>query len=367
MNKYYKYVIFGVSALMIALAIWYFQSIIAYILVSAVLSLIGAPVVNLLGKLHIGRFSLPKWVSAAITLALLWALFIAFFEIFVPVIAVEAQKISTIDSKTVMSAVEGPVTRIDAMVNQLFVHRGKAFSTMDLLSNKVQSVLDIGLFTDIFGSLATTLTNLFIAFFSITFITFFFLKDEGLFNQGVMLLVPTQYEQPARRVLSSTKDLLMRYFIGIGVQTLAMIIVTTIGLMLIGIDVQTSMVIALFMGIMNVIPYVGKLIGTMFGIIVGVASKLTMLPPDQLVPLAVWITGILLAVHLIDNILFQPLIFSNSVKAHPLEIFLVILIAGHLAGITGMLVAIPGYTVIRVFAKQFLNNFKVVKKLTEKI
>ncbi|HNV51901.1 MAG TPA: AI-2E family transporter, partial [Tenuifilaceae bacterium] len=57
----------------------------------------------------------------------------------------------------------------------------------------------------------------------------------------------------------------------------------------------------------------------------------------------------------------------NSVKAHPLEIFIVLLIAGSVAGILGMLLAIPCYTVIRVFAKEFFNNFRVVQKLTEKI
>jgi predicted PurR-regulated permease PerM len=236
-----------------------------------------------------------------------------------------------------------------------------------LFSQKIKSVLDIGLFTDIFGSLASAISNIFIALFSITFITFFFLKDEGLFNKGVILLVPTKHEQAIRNVLSSTKDLLMRYFVGIFAQMLGMIILTTIGLYLIKIDFQTCLVIALFVGIINVIPYIGKLIGTIFGIVIAIASKIQVLPSDQLVTLFILICVVFAIVHLIDNIFLQTLIFSNSVKAHPLEIFLVILIAGHLAGITGMLVAIPGYTVIRVFAKQFLNNFKFVKKLTEKI
>ena len=54
-------------------------------------------------------------------------------------------------------------------------------------------------------------------------------------------------------------------------------------------------------------------------------------------------------------------------KAHPLEIFIVILIAGSLAGIVGMLLAIPSYTVLRVFAKEFFSQFRLVQKLTEKI
>ncbi|MBA3971471.1 MAG: AI-2E family transporter [Bacteroidetes bacterium] len=71
-----------------------------------------------------------------------------------------------------------------------------------------------------------------------------------------------------------------------------------------------------------------------------------------------------LAIQLIDAIIFQPLVISNIVKAHPLEIFLVILIAGTLAGIGGMIVAVPVYTILRIIAKEFLNNFKIVQKLT---
>ncbi len=71
--------------------------------------------------------------------------------------------------------------------------------------------------------------------------------------------------------------------------------------------------------------------------------------------------------QLIDNLVFQPFIFGKSVYAHPIEILIVIMMAGSLAGITGMILAIPAYTVLRVFAKEFFNNFRVVQKLTEKI
>lgn len=367
MSKYYRYILAACITVLIGLALWYFQSIVAYILISAVLSLIGAPVVKFLCKLKIGKFYLPKGLCATLTLFIFWAGFFTFFWIFVPLIASEAQKLSQIDPQSVVHAVNEPLTKLDALINSVGMSNGETFSTVTLLSNKVQSILSIGLFTDIFGSLASTVGNIFIAFFSISFITFFFLKDEHLFGSGIMLLVPTQYEMPARRVLSSTKHLLMRYFVGIGGQITGIILLTTIGLTIVGVSFKTAMVIGLFAGIINVIPYIGPMIGSIFGLILGVASKIQILLPEQLLFLALYIALVFVIVHLIDNILFQPLILSSSVRAHPLEIFLVILIAGHLAGITGMLVAIPGYTVIRVFAKQFLNNFKVVKKLTENI
>jgi predicted PurR-regulated permease PerM len=76
---------------------------------------------------------------------------------------------------------------------------------------------------------------------------------------------------------------------------------------------------------------------------------------------------ILFAIKGFDDFVLQPTIYSERVKAHPLEVFLVILTAGHVAGITGMLLAIPSYTVIRVLAKEFFSEFALVQKLTQNI
>ena len=79
------------------------------------------------------------------------------------------------------------------------------------------------------------------------------------------------------------------------------------------------------------------------------------------------ILAIFVVTQLIDNYVFQPIIYSNSVKAHPLEIFLVILVAGQIGGVFGILIAIPSYTVLRVIASEFLPQFKFVRKLTKNI
>jgi predicted PurR-regulated permease PerM len=71
--------------------------------------------------------------------------------------------------------------------------------------------------------------------------------------------------------------------------------------------------------------------------------------------------------QLVDNIFSQPFIFSKQMKSHPLEIFLVIIIAGILFGILGMIVAIPTYTALKVILKEFLSDYKVVQKLTKNL
>lgn len=123
----------------------------------------------------------------------------------------------------------------------------------------------------------------------------------------------------------------------------------------------------LIAGIMNVIPYLGPVLGTTIGLVLGIAGNLDLNFYDELVPLTIYMVLVFITVQLIDNTLFQPLIYSSSVNAHPLEIFLVIMIAASLAGIAGMILAIPTYTILRVFAKEFFSEFKIVKKLTRNI
>ena len=218
-----------------------------------------------------------------------------------------------------------------------------------------------------FSSFAGILGNLFIAFFAISFITFFFLRDEKLFAESVLTLVPDKHVESFRHAMNSTRSLLMRYFLGILGQITGIFTLVTCGLTIIGVGFSHSLLIGLIAALLNVIPYLGPLMGSAIGILLGIATHIDLEFYTQLLPLIGKMIGVFVIVQLIDNFIFQPFIFSSSVKAHPLEIFIVILMAGSLAGIPGMILAIPSYVVIRVFAKEFFNKFKVVKKLTKNI
>ena len=118
-------------------------------------------------------------------------------------------------------------------------------------------------------------------------------------------------------------------------------------------------------GFLNIIPYLGPLIGAAIGIVIGVTTNLTPDNIDMMGWMALWIAIAFSIPKFIDDFILQPVIYSSSVRAHPIEIFLVILMAGSLAGITGMILAIPAYTVLRVVAKQFFGKFKIVSTLTK--
>jgi len=141
----------------------------------------------------------------------------------------------------------------------------------------------------------------------------------------------------------------------------------TLGMTIVGVGFKRGLVIGLIAAILNIIPYIGPWIGALIGVMLGVATHLYLDFSTQLLPLIGYITLVFAITQLTDNLVFQPVIFGTSVYAHPIEIFIVIITAGSLAGIVGMILAIPTYTVIRVFAKEFFNNFRVVQKLTEKI
>lgn len=366
MNKLARYILIVAVSSIIIFLLWYFKSIVAYVLISAVLSIIGKPLVNLLMKIRLGKFQLPKWLCAGLTLAVIWMLVVVFFKTFVPLAVDEANKLANINVKSLMDELS-PILKSAEKSLSNYLPEAKDLNLEQSLTSQLKSAVSISSISNIFSRFTEFIGSLFIAVFSISFITFFFLKDESLFFEGVLLLFPTKYEQNVSRALDAITQLLMRYFIGIVTESILITILLTLGLWMIGIPMSQGVVIGLIAGVLNVVPYIGPLVGTFVGIFITVTTNIDTMTMAHIVHLIIYISIVFGVVHLIDNIVFQPLIYSNSVNAHPLEIFIVILIAGSIAGILGMLFAIPTYTVLRVFAKEFFNNFRVVQKLTENI
>ncbi len=347
--------------------VWFFRNIVVYILVSGVLSIMGRPLVDLLCRLRIKKWSFPRSLSALITLAIIWGFIILFFAIFIPLVTRQIDYFSTIDSEKIVQIVSGPINKIENLFRAFNKDIAKDLSVQDYIMAKVAGVLNINMIQNVIGSMIGILGNVLIAIFSITFITFFFLKDQRLFFESILMWVPDKYVGNVTRALNSIKNLLTRYFIGIMIQSTCIMILITIGMTIAGIDFQQALVMGLILGILNVIPYVGPWIGLFIAIIMGVASHINMDFNTVVVPLVTYMIIVEAITHLIDNIVFQPVIFSNSVRAHPLEIFVVVLAAGFAAGVPGMILGIPAYTVLRVLAREFFNNFKAVQKITSSL
>ena len=368
MNANLRYFFLAVGLVILGFLLWYFSSIVFYILVAAVLSLIFRPLVVLIGRIRIRRFRIPDGISSMLVLVLIWMIVFGFFRLFVPMIASEANELSQIDSDLLVERLDKPIQRIEELYDHYNAGSGQEYPSLEeFVNEKIKSILDLTMISNFFSSLVGLMGNLVIAVFSISFITFFLLKDRSVITDFIVLLIPQKHEQAVRKAMDSVRHLLMRYFVGLLGQASGVTILTTIGMNIAGIEFTLAVVIGLIVGVINVIPYLGPYLGGAIGILLGVANNLHMDFSAELLPMVLSMLAVIVVVQLVDNFLFQPLIFSKSVRAHPLEIFLVILIAGTLAGIPGMILGIPTYTVIRVFAKEFLSQVRVVKKLTRNI
>jgi predicted PurR-regulated permease PerM len=351
-------ILYGVILLVLGFLAWYFHTIIAYIIISGVISLIIQPLHRLLLKVHIGKLKIPEALSAFTSLMALYLSAASVLSLFLPLITTEAKRLAQLDLDQVVTMVSGPIDSLQIYINSF--HLG----TVDIQAeakNALAGVADASQIGNSLNYIFGVTGDVFIALFAITFISFFFIKDEGLLYKMIMAPIPEKYMEKVSSAMSQSKKLLTRYFIGVIIEVAIIFTIVSVGLALLG--VENAILIGFLAGLFNVIPYVGPMIGALLGIIIGITTNVE-----------VWNIAVLgfmgkmalvyAVAQVLDNVVLQPYIYSQSVKAHPLEIFLVIIMAGNVAGIVGMIVAIPAYSIFRVFIREFFNEFKVVKELT---
>jgi predicted PurR-regulated permease PerM len=308
---------------------------------------------------------MPSWLAAILTLACLWGVLVSFFAIFIPLIVSKMSAIASLDLSSVTAFLQTPIAWIEEFIQTHFASGASDISLTEILGKQITRIFNIDALDGILGSIASTVGGIFVAIFSVTFIAFFFLKDETLFLRILQSIMPTKYEGHVKHALSETSKLLSRYFIGIIIESMAVMLMVAIALIFCGYGVSNAFFIGLTIGVLNVIPYIGPWLG--FAISMLISSTFVVDGDMTLSFIFFSLAGTVVCAQFIDNTFLQPLLYSNSVNAHPLEIFIVILMAGQFAGVMGMLLAIPTYTVLRVIAKEFFNNFKIVQRLTEKM
>ncbi len=342
-----------------------FSNVLVYILSAVVVSLIGHPIVRIFRKIHIKKLHIPDWISALLTILIIVAMLALIIAVMIPMVMNIINEASVASDSTVSgtSWIEG----INQWLIGIFPSLGPDFNLITSLLKVLSDALSFSGVTGFVGSVAGVVVDIVVGVFTVSFISFFFLKDETLFGRIICALVPNKIEQMVSKTLDEIRQLLSRYFVGLLLEMLGVALINFLGIWLIArLDVSYALGIAVIAGILNIIPYIGPLIGEVIGALLGMILKAGI--PGIGLDVNVWLFGliilaIMLAVQLIDNFVFQPLIYSTSIKAHPLEIFIVFLMAGHIGGIVGMLVAIPAYTVIRVIAVRFFYRFKIIQRL----
>ena len=330
------------------------QSVIIYIIIAGILSLISRPIILFLRR----KLRFPNSLSVITTMILILALLGGLIGLFIPLIAEQGDSLSLLK----VDGLQKNVQNVFNQINTYFSSKG-----IDVLS-EIKNVDFISQFKEIpnlLNSIVSLIGSLSIGLFSVLFISFFFMKDSRILKNGLLILVPGKTKKRFAKSLETINDLLSRYFIGLISQITILFISYTIILLIFGIN--NAVVIAFLCALLNLIPYVGPLIGAVIMTILSMISNIGQNFQEVMLPTSVYVMIGYLIAQLVDNFVSQPKIFSKATKAHPLEIFLVIIIGGLLFGIIGMITAVPIYTAIKVILKEFLSENRIVKILTKDI
>ena len=335
----------------------YLWHVVVYVAAAAVLAILGRPLVNYIAKAKIFGWQPSRGVAAAATLMVIWIVVGGLLLLFLPLCINKVFELSNLDWEAITQVMRQSLIDTEAFLESHLHFDVPSLEVM--FKDRVVNLFSANLFTDVAGVLFNTL----IAFFSISFITFFFLREDGLFYRLVALFFPERYHENVYRALDSITTLLARYFSGLFIESLAIMTVVSVVMMLFGMAVGDALVIGLIMGVMNIVPYAGPVIGGGMSVVIAMLS-----PIDGDVPYTVLaFVSTIIVVKLIDDFIVQPSLYSERVQAHPLEVFLVILVAGYIGGIVGMILAIPLYTILRVFAREFFSQYSIVRKLTNQM
>jgi len=341
-----------VGILLLGYFIYTIQSVIVYIIIAGILSLIARPCIRFLKN----KLNFHNTIAVVFTMLLMLSLLTGLIVMFIPLILEQGKNLSLLE-----------VDKLEANIQEIFVQINTYFSArgIDVLSElkDVNFVSQFKEIPDLLNAVLAALGSISVGLFSVLFISFFFMKDNQLLKNGVLAIIPKGTEGRFSKSLETIYDLLSRYFIGLIFQITILFILYTTILLIFGIN--NAVVIAFLCALLNLIPYVGPLIGAVIMFILSMTSNIGLDFQTEILPTTMYVmTGYLIA-QLIDNFASQPIIFSKTTKSHPLEIFLIIVIGGLLFGVIGMITAVPLYTAIKVILKEFLSNNKIVKSITK--
>jgi predicted PurR-regulated permease PerM len=336
--------------------IYQIQAVIVYLIVALILALIANPIVLFFNR----KLKFNTTFAVVTTLLLLIFLLVGLGALFVPLIIDQGNKLSLLNASAIEMRTLELYRQLDHYLLSHNMDLDRLFKETDL-STKIK----FNSITEFLNTLIDTISSIGIGIVSVFFITFFLLKDKVQFIDYIKQVIPDSHEEQLLNSVDKIRDLLSRYFTGLIVQLFVVCILYLIVLLVFGVD--NAFIIAFLCALLNIIPYVGPLIGTGLA---GILTLLSLINADfstVALPTTVYVLIGFTVVQLIDNNITSPLIFSKSVKSHPLEIFLVVLIAGILFGIPGMIIAVPTFTILKVIAKEFFPNTIWIQLFTKKL
>ena len=326
------------------------RPILVYLSISLIITIILNPLILFLKT----RLKFNNSLAAITSMSGLILIIGLLIKSFIPLLVEQARNLSLLNS-----------TELQTSVNKIIEKYSDLYFTNDsnfinsIINSKLFSQLDLSYITELLNNIIAGLGSFSIGIFTIIFITFFFLRDSEIIIYKIKLLIPKGIKSNVNESISQINALLSRYFLALIIQITILFILYLILLSIVGIN--NVLIIAFLCALLNLIPYLGPLISGFLLTILTLTNYIDIDFGAIILSKLIYVVIGFVIVQAIDNFLIQPILFSKSVKSHPLEIFLVILIFGYIFGVTGLILAVPCYTVIKVILRTVYSKNLVVK------
>ena len=335
-----------------SLIIYFFyliRPILIYLSISLVITIILSPLLLFLKT----RLKFNNSIAAITSMSGLILIIGLLIKSFIPLLVEQARNLSLLNSTELQSSVNNIIEKY----SDLYFTNNSNFIN-SIVNSKLFNQIDLSYITDLLNSIIASLGSFSIGIFTIIFITFFFLKDSEIIVNKIKLLIPKAMKSNVNKSISQINHLLSRYFLALIIQITILFILYLILLAIVGIN--NILIIAFLCALLNLIPYIGPLISGFLLTILTLTNYIDIDFGSIIVSKTIYVVIGFVIVQAIDNFLIQPILFSKSVKSHPLEIFLVILVFGYIFGVTGLILAVPCYTIIKVILRTVYSKNLVV-------
>ena len=342
LNALKKIIIF----LLIIYFFYLIRPILIYLSISLVITIILSPLLLFLKT----RLKFNNSIAAITSMSGLLLIIGLLIKSFIPLLVEQARNLSLLNSTELQNSVNNIIEKY----SDLYFNNDSNF----IINSKLFNQLDFSYITDLLNSIIASLGSFSIGIFTIIFITFFFLKDSEIIINKIKLLIPKSIKSNVNKSISQINHLLSRYFLALIIQITILFILYLILLAIVGIN--NILIIAFLCALLNLIPYIGPLISGFLLTILTLTNYIDIDFGSVIITKTIYVVIGFVIVQAIDNFLIQPILFSKSVKSHPLEIFLVILVFGYIFGVTGLILAVPCYTIIKVILRIVYSKNLVV-------
>lgn len=304
MQRFFVYLVLLIAAFL--LFGWYFSNVTLYLIISLILAALLRPLTNRIHDFHLVKQHIPRWLAILISYAAIILLIFLLSLMFLPLLNDQLLILSEMDLEGIYTQIQEPISRMERFLFRYQLLENKPGSLFEELKNSIIDFIKTFDFGGFISGLITLTSSLLIGVIAVAFITFFLLLENGLLRRNLLNLIPNAYFELSVATFTKVEKLLSNYLFGLLIQMLFIFSLASLGLTLAG--VEYALTIALFAAVANLIPYAGPILGSVFGIVVGISTG-TFGSDAEYTYFLFKILSVFAIVQLTDNIVLQPMIF----------------------------------------------------------